>query len=188
MCIRDRIIFATEVNWYSYTLHWKRRSDMSRFAVYTEEQVTHEIAGRIPKNTQNKCKWAITIFLSWFEEWRTRLDGGLKMLKEISEFKYSDLNFCLKHFFAEVRKQNQERYPPEILKALANMIHFHFRTQYDWNISIFTAWWGIQRCTCINERTTEKIGVTWKYEDKEESSSHRLSAWSALVNGCLRVF
>ena len=86
---------------------------MSRFATYSEDLVARDIAERIPENTKRKCKWAISIFLSWFEEWRTRLDGGLKVLVEFSEFRRSDLNFCLRLFFAEVREQNHEMCPPE---------------------------------------------------------------------------
>ena len=59
---------------------------MRRFKQLTSEQVRMETQQRIPKNTDNKMKWAMNIFRQWLSEWRTRLDNDLKVLKDIDEF------------------------------------------------------------------------------------------------------
>ena len=78
--------------------------EFQRFAVFNEEELESEINSRIPKTTQSKIDWAIRLFKEWLVQWRTRLDGQ-KVLKDIDEFCHSDLNFCLRYFFAEVRKK-----------------------------------------------------------------------------------
>ena len=110
---------------------------MQRFKQFTSEEVQMETQQRIPKNTINKMNWAMNIFKLWLCQWRTRLDNDLKVLKDIQEFVKGDLDFCLAHFFAEVRKTSGEMYPPETLKSIACMIQLYFRTKHEWSFSFF---------------------------------------------------
>ena len=66
------------------------------------------------------------IFRAWLGEWRVRMDDTLKVLKDIEEFTRDDLDYVLKFFFAEVRKENGAWYPPETLKSMAAMIQHFF--------------------------------------------------------------
>ena len=69
----------------------------------TENDVHESILNRIPKNTRAKVKSNMSIFDSWYNEWRMRCDG-LKVWKEKEEWGKSDLDFCLQYFFLEVIK------------------------------------------------------------------------------------
>ena len=107
----------------------------TRFAKFTENEINQQIKERIPKSTRRKIDWTMKLFRTWFGEWKTRLDGGMKVYKNIEEFLESDLNFCLKYFFAEVRKENGDMYPPDTLKGIAAMIQLCFRTEHHWEFS-----------------------------------------------------
>lgn len=109
----------------------------SRFYVVTSEEIENDMKARMPVNTRNKMKWAMRIFESWLCEWKARLDDTLKVLKPIEEFSRGDLNHCLVYFFAEVRKQDGELYPPSTLKAIAAMIQLYFREELKWEFSLF---------------------------------------------------
>lgn len=109
----------------------------SRFVAVTEEELKNDLDNRIPSNTRNKMAWAMRIFRSWHNEWKTRIDTQLKVFKEVNEFNKGDLNQCLIYFFAEVRKTNGQMYPPETLKSLATMIQLYFRIEMNWTFSFF---------------------------------------------------
>ena len=100
----------------------------SRFASTTDSEIESNIQEVIPKTTIQKAKWAMNLFKSWFDEWKVRLNGPLKVLKDIDEFTKSDLDYCLKYFYSDVRKINGSRYPPSTLKELAAMIQYNFIT------------------------------------------------------------
>lgn len=104
----------------------------------SEEDVDLDIRESIPLNTIKKERWVMKIFRTWLQEWRVRItDDTLKVLKEIEEFTKDDLNYVLKFFFAEVRKENGAWYPPETLKTIAAMIQHYFRRELDWKFSFF---------------------------------------------------
>ena len=108
-----------------------------RFANMTDEEINADISNRLPQSTKHKMKWSINIFIAWFSQWKVRMDDVLKVYKDIDEFTPYDLDYCLKYFFAEVRKVDGNMYPPESLKGIASMIQLYFRSTMNWNISIF---------------------------------------------------
>ena len=110
---------------------------INRFVQMTEEEVNIDISNRIPKNTWNKMKWAMNIFVTWHNQWKIQVDNVLKVYEDIDEFIPSDLSYCLKYFFAEVRKVDGKMYPPESLKGIAAMIQLYFNTKLNWNVSVF---------------------------------------------------
>ena len=110
---------------------------MNRFHQTTEEQIEDDIKAGIPKTTRKKMQWAMNLFKEWLYYWRVRLDDIPKVLKDIEEFTKSDLDYCLRYFFSEVRKMDGSYYPPETLKSLAAMIQLYFRNEFKWQFSIF---------------------------------------------------
>ena len=84
---------------------------LERWNKLSEKDIDADIQERIPSNTIKKEKWIMKIFRSWLGEWRVRIDDTLKVLKEIEEFSRDDLDYVLKFFFAEVRKENRTWYP-----------------------------------------------------------------------------
>lgn len=67
-----------------------------KIAETSEKEVNDVIKQAITVNTINKNKWAIEILKSWFGEWICRLDETLKVLKDLEDFTFSDLDYCLK--------------------------------------------------------------------------------------------
>ena len=113
-------------------------SSRKRFASTSEHERMQDFEKTTPKNTMNKSKWAMKIFQDWLNEWRVRYDDDiLKILKDIKEFTVNDLNYCLKYFFCDMRKNNGERYPPQTQKDICSGIQYHFNHNAGWNISIF---------------------------------------------------
>lgn len=108
-----------------------------RFAQVNETDIQKCIENRIPENTKKKVKWVMKLFGDWFTDWRCRLDGDLKVLKDFDEFDASDLNFCLRYFLCEVRKENREKYPPQTLKEIVAMIQHFFNNTHKKSWSIF---------------------------------------------------
>lgn len=108
-----------------------------RFAQVNEEEINKCIINRIPENTARKVKWAMKIFNEWFMEWKCRLDEELKVFKDLYEFDKSDLNYCLRYFICEIRKENHEKYPPQTLKEIVAMIQHHFNNAFHKSWSIF---------------------------------------------------
>ena len=90
----------------------------------------------VPQNTKAKAKWAMKLFNDWLTVWRVRLDG-IKVLKDVNTFTKSDLDFCLQHFYCDVRKKDGQKYPPVTLKEIASMIQFDFNRSLNWSISLF---------------------------------------------------
>ena len=60
-----------------------------------------------------------------------------KVLKDLSEFTKGDLDYALRYFFCDVRKQTGDRYPPQTLKDICSGIQFYFNNSLGWTISIF---------------------------------------------------
>ena len=95
----------------------------------------------LPKNTFNHSNWAMKTFIDWH---KSRIEKNitnpdhLEVYKEPSEMTKSELDYLLKFFVHEVRKQNGDRYPGESLKQLIAGIQFYFRNTLNKNISIFT--------------------------------------------------
>lgn len=108
-----------------------------RWNKLSENDIEEDIQERIPPNTIKKEKWVMKIFRAWLGEWRVRMDDTLKVLKDIEEFTRDDLDYVLKFFFAEVRKENGAWYPPETLKSMAAMIQHFFRRELNWSFSFF---------------------------------------------------
>lgn len=110
----------------------------TRYHHATEEEINQAIDDRIPANTLKKMNWVMKLFREWLQDWRIRMDDTLKVFKEVDEFNKSDLNHVLKYFYAEIRKKDGTRYPPETLKSITAMVQLYFRTKHHWEFSIFT--------------------------------------------------
>ena len=81
----------------------------NRFASTTSEQLQQYLSNATPMNTTNKAKWAMNVFKSWLAGWRVRIDDDiLKVLKDLEEFTIEDLDYCLRYFWCDVRKENGE--------------------------------------------------------------------------------
>ena len=46
-------------------------------------KITPDVPNATPIATIRKRKWAMKIFETWLSEWRVRIDGHLKILKEV---------------------------------------------------------------------------------------------------------
>ena len=80
----------------------------SRFVSTTDAKIEINIQNAISKNTIQKAKWAMNLFKHWFNEWEIRLAGPLlKVFMDVQEFTKSDLDYCLKYFYADVRKMDE---------------------------------------------------------------------------------
>jgi hypothetical protein len=84
-----------------------------------------------------KVKWAVKIFCDWQAEWKCRLDGGLKVYKFFDEMVASEMDFCFKYFFADIRKVSGEFYPPRTLKEIAAGLQHHMNYHLKIPKSIF---------------------------------------------------
>jgi hypothetical protein len=112
-------------------------ANSSRFSIVTEENIQKDLESCIPVNTQRKAKWAISLLRKWHDEWKARLDGGLKVLKDLEEWTDEELNICLRFFLCEARKVNGEPYPPRSLKNLVAMIQWFYNKRLNRQLSIF---------------------------------------------------
>lgn len=110
-------------------------TDPDRF-VHVED-VDEFIQKGIPENTKAKVQWAVRIFKAWHDTWKCRTDGGLKVFNDYEEMSVNEVNFCLKHFFVEVRKVNGEVYPPRTLKQIAAAIQHDLQHNKKLHVSIF---------------------------------------------------
>lgn len=113
-------------------------SNTSRFGEVTEEDLQHNIDSRIPETTKNKTKWCLNLFTLWLTEWRIRLNGPPKVLKELTEMSNYELDYCLKYFVMEVRKTDGTKYPPRTLKEIIAGVQHHFNYVLKREMSIFT--------------------------------------------------
>ena len=112
----------------------------SRFAFVSKEDIENNLKVAVPISTVRKNKWAFNLFKDWLSEWRVRLDGECKVLKEIEEFNFNDLDYCLQYFFCGVRRRDGQRYPPQTMKEIAAGIQSYFNSDIfkENKISIFT--------------------------------------------------
>ena len=108
----------------------------ARIGQTSELEISRHVSDAIPKNTLVKAKWGMKLFRDWLTAWRVRCDG-LKVLVDPEEMTASDLDYCLKFFYADVRKVDGKRYPPSSLKEIAAMIQFSFKHHYGKNFSFF---------------------------------------------------
>lgn len=110
-------------------------------APMTEEEVISKCEKQMPQNTINHSRWAMKAFNDWRN---ARVQNNimnpnmLHVFKEPKEMTKLDLNFLLKFFVHEVRKQNGEKYPRDSLKQLIAGIQFYFRHYFKITMSIFT--------------------------------------------------
>ena len=114
-------------------------SHQDAFVHITDEELEKFKKSRIPENTctYKKTLWIWKMFNTWRCEWRTRLDGPAKILKDPEEFTKFDLNVCLQYFISEMRKCNGELYPPETQKGIVSSIQHYFRNTLGKNWSVF---------------------------------------------------
>jgi hypothetical protein len=70
---------------------------------------------RIPKSTSNSTKWAVTVFKDW-RSWRNFLEDTKKdpnwPIPTLQDGEVSSLDYWLARFICEVRRQDNEPYPP----------------------------------------------------------------------------
>ena len=98
--------------------------ERKRFAETSEKEINDVMKQATPVNTINKSKWAIKIFKSWLGEWKYRLDETLKVLKNLEDFTLSDLDYCLKFFYADLRKVNGDASPPLAQKKFVRAFNY----------------------------------------------------------------
>ena len=109
-----------------------------RFAQTTASELQQTIANSQNQNTLSKSKWAMNVFRKWFEEWRVRIGDDInKVLKNVEEFTKNDLDYCLRYFYSDARKENGEFYPPDTLKDICTGIQYFFNNSLEWQISLF---------------------------------------------------
>lgn len=77
----------------------------NRFITTTESELEALRQSRIPQTTLEKVKWGVNLFCKWHSQWKSRLDGGLKVYKDLDQMDKSDLNYCLKFFCLMLEKQ-----------------------------------------------------------------------------------
>lgn len=92
---------------------------------------------RVPINTQKRVNWATKLFIRWHADWKSRLDGGLKVYKDLHEMTKGDVDFCLQYFIAEVRKCDGSMYPPKTYKEIISSFQHHLNNELGMNWSIF---------------------------------------------------
>ena len=107
-----------------------------RFMSTSENELESLRKSRIPQTTLEKVKWGVNLFCKWHREWSSRLDDGLKVFKDLDQMDKSDLNYCLKFFLSDVRKENGQEYPPRTLKEIVACIqhHFNYELKQPWSI------------------------------------------------------
>ena len=91
---------------------------MERFRSVSNEEKQSLIQKAVPMNTQKRNKWAINIFQKWHEwkkkEWAEK--GGITVLNDLDLMSSADLDYMLKDFIVNIRKENKEEYPPNTLR------------------------------------------------------------------------
>lgn len=111
---------------------------MNRFASTSKAEIQDDLKSATPKATIMKRNWAIKLFTNWHANWKVRLnDDHLKVYKDVNEFDKSDLDYCLKYFFADVRREDGNKYPPATLKQIAALLQNYFINEMRWNFSFF---------------------------------------------------
>lgn len=135
----------------------------------TENELKNKTFKYIPENTKQHSNWAFNAFNDWRKSRieRTIMDSStINVYKEPQEMDKLDLNFLLKYFVHEVRKQNGEKYPRESIKQLIAGLQYYFRITYGKNFSIFTdeefADTRLALDTAMKETTLEGNGLQKK--------------------------
>ena len=135
-----------------------------RFEYLTEDEINEKITESTPLNTRKKTAWAVKAFRDWHRFHLTQTiteEGELNVYKDIDEMNESDLNFCLKKFVFEVRKQNGERHPPRSLYDLFAMINYYLQTNLGRKYSLHSSIEFLESRKCLNTamKETEELGI-----------------------------
>ena len=110
-----------------------KRSDVN----VSEEDLEKLKKSRVPINTQRRVNWATKMFIRWHEEWKCRLNGGLKVYKDLHEMTKGDIDFCLQYFIAEIRKADGSMYPPKTYKEIISSFQHYLNNDLGMKCSIF---------------------------------------------------
>ena len=151
-----------------------------RFQTFsTENDIKDEIKNAVPKSTQSKEKWAITIFQN-YNSARNQfiLSSGsdeLMVLNLVDEMSKGDIQFLLPKFINDVRKKDGSKYPGETMRQMVCSIFHYFRYQKDQSWDFFKdEEFDVSRKTldaCMKARTKEGIGL---YKRKAAYISHEI--------------
>lgn len=113
------------------------KATTSRFASTSVNDLEKKKKDRIPKNTQAKVMWALKLFKNWHNEWKARLDGPLKVLKDFEEMTLSELDYVLQFFVCDVRKMDGNKYPPRTLKEIFAALQHYVNYSLKKKVSFF---------------------------------------------------
>lgn len=151
-----------------------------RFQTFsTENDIKDGIKNAVPKSTQSKEKWAITI-LQNYNSARNQfiLSSGsdeLMVLNPVDEMSKGDLRFLLPKFINDVRKKDGSKYPGETMRQMVCSVFHYFRYQQDKSWDFFKdEEFDVSRKTldaCMKARTKEGVGL---YKRKAEYISHEI--------------
>lgn len=135
-----------------------------RFECFTKEEIDKKMTATTPESTRKKAAWAVKTFREWHQFHLTQTiteEGELNVYKDIDEMDVSDLNFCLKKFVFEVRKQNGERYPPRSLYDLFAMLNYYLQTNLGRKYSLHSSvdFLEARRCLDAAMKETEEMGI-----------------------------
>ena len=145
----------------------------------TDNEIDKTIKNSVPKSTQSKEKWAISI-LQNYNNARNQfiLPSGsdeLMVLNLVEDMSKSDLSFLLPKFIIDVRKKDGSKYPGETLRQIICAIFHYFRYQKGKSWDFFKdIEFDTSRKTldaCMKARTREGIGL---YKRKADFISHDL--------------
>lgn len=105
-------------------------STSSKAIVQISDEALYELkASRIPINTNKKVNWIMRTFFNWHNNWKIRLDGGLKVFKNLDEMTLNEIDFCLQYFIPEIRKTNGDKYPPQTYKEIFAGVQHYLNNQ-----------------------------------------------------------
>lgn len=110
---------------------------MNKSVAITTKELEELKDSRIPENTKRKNKWIMKMFLKWLSDWRTRLDGELKILKDLNEMTLKELDLCIQFFISEIRKVDGELYPPQTYREIVAGIQHHLNNVLGKKCSVF---------------------------------------------------
>ena len=79
-------------------IKYESHRNMQLFVSIIEVEITESLLAAVRKSTISKSQWAIKVFKDWLIDWKIWLIDTPTVL-----------NYCLKYFYCDVRKENGER-------------------------------------------------------------------------------
>ena len=139
---------------------------LTKVKMLTDEEISDFIDGQKAKNTVNKTKSYVGIFIRWLA---ATLRSEQHNLEEILPVR---LNSSLKSFYYRVKKRNRDEYEPETLMSIKNTVDRYLcEKSYGYSVCSGDEFKSSREVLCAKGKYLKKDGQGRKPNNAEEMSA-----------------